>query len=983
MDSLDDTSGVDWQTSMAALLQAVAATPEVVPPLKLSRGSIVSEHFRIERMLGAGGMGVVYLAVDERLKRRVALKLHARLAHEHGVERMMREATAMAQLNHPNVLTIHEVGTVDDHVFIAMEFIDGQTLRQWLRERPRPWSELRPVLLAAGEGLAAAHAAGLVHRDFKPENVLISKSGKVSVADFGLARAERDSHGSASASGSLADLDSNLTRTGALMGTPAYMAPEQCNATPVDARADQFAFCVTVYEALYGQRPFAGRAVVDLIDQITSGNVRPAPENNTVPRWLHDVVLRGLRGDPEERYADMSALLSELRADPQRARRRKIAAVAAAGALVAVLAVVFVLARRSAQTRPADVCAGGDERIAEVWNPERSERVRKSLLAVAPHLDSWPRVARSLATYADTWAGIRRDACEATTVQRSQAEDVMNKRYACLDRALVAFDGLLATFETTGLAGASRALESSYRLPPLEACNDLDLLKRMTDMERDARDEPMVATIRRELYKATVIAGNGRIKRALRLINNLEKDADKIPGGHLLAEVLLRKGGVLTMLGRHSEAEVSLRKAYDHARRSKRSSIAGIAAAVMIGVSNSKGNVQIADHWANLAKLELPHAGYRSVAAETIQLATADLRSRQGRYADAVAHLRAALRIEETLYGNNHLRIATTKIQIASALDALGKRTQAKHELQAALKLVEQLAGKSHPSQVHGLRTLSLLHNGAGEHRKAVDVSTRALAIARRAYGENHSEVAYCWQNHGVALYGLGRIDDAIAAYAKAIDIISRKLGRRHPDLGMLYSNMGVAYEQKGELDKALDYHERALRLLEARFGKDHYEVAIARTNLAATLTDKRRFARAIPYFRRAIDIFDAISPNDPTIIIPLNGLGASLIELGRAADAIAGLERALALGDKTKTAAERRARTRLNLANAMWYADKDRARAIRLMRAAGELYARLDKRFKHLLQFCERWLDRRQPTWRGAKKPPKPKRTKRKNPAP
>jgi len=977
VDSLDDTP--DWHTSMAALLAAVAATPQIVPPLQLEPGSTVNEHFRIERELGVGGMGVVYLAEDTRLHRKIALKLHARLTHEIGVQRMMREAAAMAQLNHPNVLTVHEVGTIDDHVFIAMEFVDGHTLREWMREKPRTWAEIRPVMLAAGEGLAAAHAAGLVHRDFKPENVLISTTGRVSVADFGLARtAEDGAEATAGAAHAASDAPvSSLTRTGVIMGTPAYMAPEQCDSAQVDARADQFAFCVTMYEALYGRRPFVGKALVELLDEIARGNIRPPAEHTDVPRWLHDAVARGLSAAPSERYEDMPELLAELRKDPARARRTRAIITGSVVALLAVVAVVFFAARSSVHTTKEDPCDGGQKQVDSIWNDARSKRVQTSLNNQAPNLENWPSIRRRMGGYATTWAAIHRNACEATKVQRTQPATMMKKRFACLDRALVAFDGLLTTFETADLAGAGRALESAYLLPALEQCNDLDVLKRGVLPVTDPKADRQVSILRRAMFNARVLMMNGHTKRALTLIKEIAEDANRIRGGDLVAEALTLRGQVLSMMGRHKEAERDLRKAYTASRRVKDSASAGLAAALMITVAAGKGNWTLADQWADLAQIELPHAGYRSSAADEIQRRISELRASEGKHAQALGHLRAALRVEKHLYGDKHLRLADTHIRLAGALDALGKRKEAKAHVAKALALAKQLAGEHHPVLAKALQALTLIHNGAGEHKQAVATADRALSLTRKAYGETHPSVGYAWQNRGVALHGLGKMDDAITSYQRALEVLRKHLRPRHGDLGILYSNLGLSYEHKQQLTKSLEYHTRALEVLESQYGKNHYDVATARTNLGVTLTEKRQFARAATYFEQAIKIFDAVATNDPAIIVPLNSLGVCLTELGRPAIAVPLLERALALGDKTKAQPSRRARTRLNLAAAMWWSKKDRRGAIKLMKDARSIYATLGASHKHLLAHSERWLDKRKPGWRNDMKPHQPRRKK------
>lgn len=325
-----------------------------LPPLPERIG-----RFEIKGRLGAGGMGMVFEGRDTTLDRRIAVKL-LRLddtgsQSDEASARLLREAQALARLSHPNVIQVYEVGTWREQVFVAMEFIDGQTFEDWQRDPDLPWQEVLRAYVDAGRGLMAAHDAGIVHRDFKPSNVMRARDGRVVVLDFGLARhthegaeSELDDpdddfesrvtrrRASASASMWRRTLDdaigTPLTATGAVMGTPAYMAPEQHEGLHTDARTDQFAFCVALYEALYGERPFEGGSLAMLASAVIEGRVRPAPEYTRVPNWAREVLLRGLAVDPAKRYDSMHELLEALDQVPERGRRLRLA-LAAAGAV--------------------------------------------------------------------------------------------------------------------------------------------------------------------------------------------------------------------------------------------------------------------------------------------------------------------------------------------------------------------------------------------------------------------------------------------------------------------------------------------------------------------------------------------------------------------------------------------------------------------------------------------------------------------------
>jgi hypothetical protein len=291
----------------------------------VGRGGFLSIGHRLARFeilnrLGIGGMGVVYVAHDPLLDRQVAVKVlrtdaHGALRAAELEGRLLREAQAMARLSHPNVVTVHEVGIVDQQIFIVMELNDGGTLRAWLKQEPRP--EVRErirVFIEAGRGLAAAHAVRLVHRDFKPDNVLLARDGRVRVVDFGLVRAPTAGDRPSRRPSRDVYAEMSLTMSGAVIGTPAYMAPEQHRAEIADHRSDQFSFCVSLYEALYGRRPFAGETYRELVINILDGQSLPPPAGTDVPTRVHAVLARGLASEPGDRYPGMTALLDDLAA---------------------------------------------------------------------------------------------------------------------------------------------------------------------------------------------------------------------------------------------------------------------------------------------------------------------------------------------------------------------------------------------------------------------------------------------------------------------------------------------------------------------------------------------------------------------------------------------------------------------------------------------------------------------------------------------
>ncbi len=314
-------------------------------------------RYVVLRRIGAGGMGVVFAAYDPQLDRRVALKLlrtGVGLGEGEAKARLVREAQAIAQLSHPHVVAVYDVGTATTgDVYIAMEFVEGDTLTNWLQRWERSWRDVVEMFVDAGRGLAAAHGVGLLHRDFKPDNVLVGADGRVRVTDFGLARSlvTGGEDGDTRPTRELAQLRVTLTATGAVMGTPRYMAPEQLAGKDISAAADQWSFCVALYEAVYGVHPIAGDTAAKMLDE--GARMRPPPEGKGVPASLLAVVTRGLDAVPARRYPSMTALLAELTHALRPPRRRYLAIGGAAALVLGGAAAATIISGRTAAAPPS------------------------------------------------------------------------------------------------------------------------------------------------------------------------------------------------------------------------------------------------------------------------------------------------------------------------------------------------------------------------------------------------------------------------------------------------------------------------------------------------------------------------------------------------------------------------------------------------------------------------------------------------------
>ena len=356
--------------------------PLLAPTPRLARGAAVGRYIVLE-LLGEGGMGSVYCAYDPQLSRRVALKLlKPDVGSPEAKLRILREAQAMAQVNHPNVVAIYDVGTHDDEVFLAMELVEGLTLRLWLKAE-RPWREKLRTLVAAGRGLSAAHHRGLVHRDVKPDNVLVGADGRARVTDFGLARAESEVELSQSIPSAVHELksgkvsvSSDITANGAVVGTAGYMPLEQLLARTVDAKSDQFSFAVTTWFVLFGKRPFASTTLAEYLHDLEH-RTPVAPEGTGVPAAITRALIKALSKDPGARFDSLDALLAVLERDPAQQLKRwwPLAALAVAGVFAAGGAAL-------SRSRAANACDGIAGRLTPLWSAEVRSRLEGRLTSL-------------------------------------------------------------------------------------------------------------------------------------------------------------------------------------------------------------------------------------------------------------------------------------------------------------------------------------------------------------------------------------------------------------------------------------------------------------------------------------------------------------------------------------------------------------------------------------------------------------------------
>ncbi len=926
----------------------------------LAKGSVVG-RFVILDQVGSGGMGVVFAAYDPDLDRKVALKLlhPQRLGGEQARARLLREAQALARLSHPNVITVYEVGSVDDEVFIAMEFVEGANLKEWLDQELRPRSRVLETFAAAGRGLAAAHAAGLVHRDFKPGNVLVGGDGRVVVLDFGLARAvgaeaeggEIDAVGPAGEESGITALDSPLTVTGALMGTPAYMAPEQVGGEAVGAPADQFTFCVALYEALYGERPFDRGSSMAL-----SSEVRELPAGTRVPLWLRRVLLRGLRRDPAARYPSMDALLQELGRDPGRRRRRWLAAAA-----ITLGVAAGILGLRHASRQQALLCTGAGQKVAGIWDGERRDEVRAAFRSTgAPFAeDAWLRVRTVFDAYAGAWIEMHTDACEATHLRGEQSPDLLDRRMACLDQGLRELDTLAGVMTAADTALVQRAVEAATALTPLASCADRAALTAPVAPPEDAATRARVQEVRARLAEAKAYREAAEYDRGLGLAESAAREARALGYWPLTAEALLRLGSLQEAKVRPEEAAETFGQALLAAQSGRHDRVAAEAFTRLVKVEGVlRSDPEAGQRWAEHVPALLDYLGESEALEATLDEHLGYIWLHQADYPRALERFSRALELRRRALGPQHPAVADASMLMGHAHLALGDLEPALERFREAVAVAEKALGPAHPKVATNLDSVGLVMHRLGDDEGALPLHQRALGILEAALGPEHNQLATVLTNLGNIYAGRGDAQAAMTAYRRAHSILEGSLGPDHPNVALALISIGNLHGTAGDFHEALEANLEALAIQQKAYDDDHPWMGSTFYNLGETYANLGEHATALDYYRRAVEVWEATFDDDhPLLAEGYTGLAEGFLGAGRPAPARAAAERVLTVGERVALEPRLTGAARFALARALDVLETDPERAVDLARQAAEELRQAGPRGSQKLAAVEEWL--------------------------
>lgn len=806
-------------TSMTAPSQheraALPAKQQWCPGDRFERYSVLGE-------IGRGGMGRVLDAYDPQLERRVAIKVltHDTIEADQRVAarmRLHREARALAHLSHPNIVTIYDVGTVDDTLFLVMERLEGVSLAAWMAQpehAQRSWQEIIRVLSSAARGLQAAHSSGLIHRDFKPDNLMVEPNGRVVVLDFGIVGASQPDPSSAPLTSKLAPITqrehsvaSEVTQAGDIMGTPAYMAPEQHAGAQADERCDQFAFCVTLYEALHGVRPFPGRTQSAIARRARAGVFERPSVSRQVPRWLQHALRRGLEAERDRRFSTLGELIElfEMRTRPPRWRGW------AAAASIATLSIAAVLATTSEAQRDTR-CDAAPFEFDSVWNANTRAQIagRYRNLSAAWASDTWTRVQRGFDDYASTWSTARHENCLATHIHQTQSDRSFDLQSRCLNLARVSATALVGALSDGRAPILQRAVETIEGLPSLRRCGDVEQLKsgQPWPIAEDRRGR--VEELRAELQTINTRKSAGvRVGHQVAIDALLERARAEgyVP---VLAEIYNLSGSIARVRGDIDEAIARQRKALQLAVASGHRELAArVEIRLIFLVGYAQRDVDQGTDLMHSALARVHALGSPPYLHAMVLSRAAILDDMKGRRSMARKNFERALELTIESHGERSLLTARMLDNLALATQRMGQVQRSIELTQRSLAMQKSINGDRHPELATAMDTLGNSLMRAWSWSAGMNVHLEALDICESSSGVGQIPCAFHAHSAAHSLRQVGHLSHAVAVLEPYV-ALEQRLGRR-----LWHTVPWLNTEQARTLD-AMGASERAAQHIES-----------------------------------------------------------------------------------------------------------------------------------------------------------------------
>ncbi|MEM9461963.1 MAG: serine/threonine-protein kinase [Myxococcota bacterium] len=773
-------------------------------------------RFQVQGVLGSGGMGTVLRAYDDTLGRTVALKL---LHHRHDArreQRLLREAQALARLSHPNVVQVYEMGMVEDQLFIAMELVPGQTLRRW-QHQDRSWRERLNAYIQAGRGLAAAHAVGLIHRDFKADNCIVGEDGRVRVLDFGLARGYRPADDDETARSNLSEVTHSgghdlglrpLTRSGTVLGTMVYLPLQQLKGLPASAQTDQYSFCVSLYEGLYGVHPFVEHSMGDLMASLEQSDLRPVPRGCPIPRRVRQILLRGLSQDPNERWPSMEILLSELE---RVLKPRRWWVTATVGSLVAALGVTGALLQHSTET----LCDAPEAGLLGAWGSTDREAVRAAILSSghpdASHLvDS---VEHHLDLYTRAWVQMAEQSCRATFVEHQQSQNLFDRRMRCLQRRR---NRLRSTLDSLREAQNSQQVAERmilpFMLPRLEPCADVDALMAAQPPPSDPILRSRLAQLREQIDHANTLRESGQLARGLDVATALVEQARSLDYPPALAEALECLGHLQANDGSTADALDTLDEAIEVAAHARADDVAARAWALMIFALQDQDELDQGLTLERAVRAAVLRSGDETARGWMLNNLGA-LHGQRGDLSRARDYLRRALDFKRRTLGDEHVEVGIAWFNLGHAQVTHGSGDEAMEAFQQAREIFELTVGPSHPFVGFVATGSGKLHAAQGRTSEAIEHHLHALSIRLAAFGPEHPQVARSLRYLGESERDGNRPEDARMHLQRALDMGQRLFDPNDFEIARTLTALALLELSVDRPQAARPYAERAVAI--------------------------------------------------------------------------------------------------------------------------------------------------------------------------
>lgn len=976
------TQGPDSVTESASQISMVSDGPKKEFRLRNLSGEKLGRYILIE-LIGEGGMGFVYKAFDPVLDRLVAVKI-LNIASISNVRkartRLIREAQALAHLSHPNVVAAYDVGVAEDSVFVVMEYVEGQTFRQWMTEKKRSREEILSIFIAAGKGLKAAHDAGLVHRDFKPANVMVGKDGRVRVLDFGLTRAfgsfddsisgdsnYRDSNSCDSISGDslfsklsdgddncnegfypetrefngngleqkeqlmenrvavqaekssvppqehkfedssdaqlqdeepeLQDLEtldlydmsqsrkflsSDLTRIGEIIGTPAYMAPEQFLNLEVGDYTDQFSFCAAMYEAMYGLRPFSANRMDLFRENIESEKVRPPPLDKDVPEWLSTLILKGLNPRPEDRHESMGVLIDILQNDPDkvRAHRRSVRRRQIMIVLLVLLSVLGPLGYWYFQrVRTAENCKNVSEKLRGVWDEQVKKNVEQAFAKTGVFYasDTAMRVSKNLDKYVQDWTRLRGEICEARWLEGTESDQSFHQKMNCFALRYRELDSLVKAFTKADSNLIPRAVQASLSLSRLDTCLDEAALRDTLPLPGDLGTRAKIRDLRLQLADLKTMDATGKYKAGVELAKKLVHQADKLGYLPLQAEATYSLGKALFHVRDDSESVKVLWKAAKIASRSKYPKYVAWSYSLLsfvVGYQQQKTKEGLLI--ARDAEIMLHLADARDKDWAPFLNNKGLVLSSAGYYKEAKDAFEQAIVLDKKAYGPLNPSLGLDLENLGLLLGDLGEDEKAEEYIERSLDIFKKSLGATHPETAYAYGNLGMVEASFEHYKKAKKYFIKALEILKTTYGGDNLDLAWCYSNLATACLNEDELQQARKHFMKSIEILKKNSESEHTDMADAYQGLGELERKEGNFKRAMDYFDKALAINTKVNGKDHVRIASVLEDLGRLQIEMADYTEAKKNLEHALSIRKRVKEQAKNRLVP------AIFELGK-----------------------------------------------------------------------------------------------------